>query len=102
MRTIVSATLILPLLAAAPAPAADLEAGKVKYATCAACHGANGVSVNPPCPNLAGRDANYVKEALNAFRSGSRPATVMQGMAAGLGEADIENLAAYIASLPKP
>ncbi len=37
------------------ANAADIAAGKAKSATCAACHGATGISPNPLWPNLAGQ-----------------------------------------------
>ncbi|WP_336884824.1 c-type cytochrome, partial [Reinekea blandensis] len=37
--------------------AADIEAGKAKAATCAACHGQNGISMVPMYPNLAGQKA---------------------------------------------
>ncbi len=49
------------MLALAPAAqAADIEAGKAKVAeVCAACHGANGVSVSDTIPNLAGQHAAY-------------------------------------------
>ena len=53
------------LVAAAMAPvcgAADLEAGKAKATqVCAACHGANGVSVSDTIPNLAAQRAGYIE-----------------------------------------
>lgn len=84
---------------AAPAFAADVEAGKSKSAMCAACHGAEGVSAIPMYPNLAGQKAAYVAKQLKDFKSGSRKDPVMAPMAMGLSDADIENLAAYYASL---
>ena len=82
--------------------AADPDAGKAKFATCAGCHGAKGVSVAPSYPTLAGKDAAYIKEALTAYKSGTRANATMKAMAAGLSEADIDNIAAYVASFPKP
>ena len=40
--------------------AGDAEKGKAKAATCAACHGANGVSAIPMYPNLAGQKEAYL------------------------------------------
>ena len=40
--------------------AGDAEAGKAKSAPCAACHGADGNSVNPAWPKLAGQGAPYI------------------------------------------
>jgi len=66
------------LVAAAFAPmsgAADLEAGKTKVSqVCAACHGANGVSVSDTIPNLAAQRAAYIEGQLKAFKEGTRRA----------------------------
>src|SRR6185295_15962807 len=63
-------------LALAPAArAADIGAGKARVETvCAACHGANGVSVADHIPNLAGQRAAYIENQLKAFKDGARKA----------------------------
>jgi cytochrome c553 len=87
------------LLLAAPAFAGDAAAGKAKAAMCAACHGANGISIAPMYPNLAGQKEAYIVKQLKDFKAGTRKDPVMSGMAAPLSDADIENLAAYFSSL---
>jgi len=87
------------LCTAGPVLAADIEAGKTKAAICMACHGPEGVSVNPMWPNLAGQKAPYLEKQLKAFRSGERKDPVMAPMAASLSDEDIANLAAYFSSL---
>ena len=79
--------------------AGDAVAGKGKAASCAGCHGANGVSNNPMWPNLAGQQAGYLAKQLRAFRDGSRSDPMMGPMAKPLSDADIDNLAAYYSSL---
>lgn len=79
--------------------AADVEAGKAKSAVCAACHGANGISPAPMWPNLAGQKDAYLVKQIKAFRDGVRTDPTMAPMVMGLSDADIENLAAYYASL---
>lgn len=76
----------------------DAEAGKTKSASCAACHGADGNSVNPEWPKLAGQHAGYLARQLHYFTDGERENSVMTGMAAGLSEQDREDLGAYYAS----
>ena len=94
------ATLLFSLLMiAGPASAADAAAGKTKAATCTACHGAEGVSVNPMRPNLAGQKEMYLVKQMKDFRDGKRNDPVMSPMAKGLSDDDIANLAAYYASL---
>lgn len=87
-------------LIATAARAADPVAGKQKFeATCAACHGANGISIADIYPNLAGQKTQYLVVQLTAFRDGSRRNAIMQPMAASLTDADIANIAAYLSAL---
>ena len=75
--------------------AGDANAGRTVAAVCAACHGKEGISINPIWPNLAGQHANYLANSLKSFKSGTRKNDMMSGMAAGLSDADIRNVAAY-------
>ncbi|MGD2170608.1 MAG: c-type cytochrome [Gammaproteobacteria bacterium] len=80
------------------AAAADIEAGKAKSATCAACHGADGNSTNPIWPSLAGQHASYIYKQLTDFKAGRRNNPTMTGMVATLNDEDMKNLAAYFES----
>ena len=89
--------------------AADPEAGKVQYATCIACHGAEGAgNIVLNSPALAGQDASYLERQLRHFREGIRGADPsdtlglqMRGMAAMLpDEVAVANVVAYIGTLP--
>jgi cytochrome c553 len=94
-----SAMLIGLMLAAGQAVSADLEAGKAKAATvCAACHGANGVSVAENIPNLAGQRASYLMTQLQAFKGGERKSDIMNVIAPQLSSDDITNVAAHFAA----
>lgn len=94
-----------PAPAAAPAAAggaADVAAGETKFKTvCASCHGpkAEGQGV---FPKLAGLTADEVKAKLEQYRKGEKvgPMTAtMAPMAKALSDADVGNVAAYIATL---
>lgn len=98
IRTLLRVGAILLLAAGGAHAAGDVAAGKTKSAGCAPCHGANGQGV-PPNPALAGKSEAQLLQALQDFRSGKRKNAVMQAMTASLGEQDMENLAAYYASL---
>jgi cytochrome c553 len=76
----------------------DVAAGKIKSATCMACHGPDGNSINPAWPKLAGQHASYIALQLKAFQSGDRKDPMMTGMAMPLNEQDMLNLGAYFAS----
>ena len=79
--------------------AGDAAAGKAKSATCAACHGAKGISATPMYPNLAGQKAAYIAKQLKAFKDGSRAEPTMKAMTAALSDADMANLGAYYEGL---
>ncbi len=82
--------------------AGDIEKGKEKSATCAACHGSAGVSINPEWPKLAGQHAKYLETQLYEFQKGpdgTRNNAIMYGIALALSKEDIEDISAYYASL---
>ena len=84
----------------------DAAAGKNKAITCGACHGADGNSVNPAWPNIAGQNANYIVAQLKAFQPGEnnepalRSDPLMTSMSMPLSDQDIRDLAVYFEGLP--
>lgn len=85
------------LCLAASAQAGDAAAGAGKAAVCTACHGANGSSINPEWPNLAGQHESYIAEQLALFKTAARTNALMSPMAAALTEADMQDLGAHFA-----
>src|SRR5271165_917475 len=85
-------------LAWAQAPADALAAGREKFVQCASCHGSDGRStVVPQYPKIGGQSAEYLVNALKAYRDGRRQGTyaaIMAEVAKPLSDADIGNLAA--------
>ena len=83
----------------------DAEAGKNKSAMCAACHGADGNSLVPMYPKLAGQSATYIAKQLADFKEGmtsggksGRVDPIMGGMAMALSEQDMADIGAYYAT----
>jgi cytochrome c553 len=76
----------------------DASAGQAKSAICAACHGADGNSVVPNWPKLAGQHEQYLNRQLLLIKSGDRPVAEMMGITPGLSEQDMEDLSAFYAS----
>jgi cytochrome c553 len=92
-----------------PVQPSTTEAGKAppQVATCAACHGENGLGVAAPLtpkpPVLAGQHADYLEQALNAYKSGRRKNVVMNGMAQTLKtDEDVRIAAEWFAHQPSP
>lgn len=88
------------LLLATSAQAADPKAGQQKAGPCQACHGADGNGTSPQFPRLAGQHADYLAHALMQYKTGERKNPVMAPFAQPLSQRDMEDLAAYFASLP--
>ena len=86
----------------------DVNEGKalVEKFGCAACHGADFKSpIDPTYPKLAGQHQDYLEHALVAYRRGGgvangRVNAIMNGQAKPLTNKDIQNIAAYVSSLP--
>jgi sulfide dehydrogenase cytochrome subunit len=98
--------LLLALALASPwaAHAQDKDALYVRSlaATCANCHGTDGKAVEGSAlPGLAGLGRDYLAAQMQAFKSGSRSATVMHQIAKGYSDAQIQQLAAYFAGQKK-
>ena len=105
MRTIVLATLTsLLCIGAANALEGDPAAGKGKSAICAACHGADGNSINPLWPNLAGQHPAYMAKQLADIKNGkTRTNAIMAPILAMLSEQGMADVSAYFSTQkPKP
>jgi cytochrome c553 len=70
-----------------------------KAAVCAACHGANGISVNAAWPTLAGQHEDYLLNALKQYKSGKRANAVMGAQAQLIADEDMPALARYFSRL---
>jgi cytochrome c553 len=94
------AALAAGLIGASSAYAAGDAAKGATIATtvCVACHAADGNSVMPMNPKLAGQHPEYILKQLKNFKSGERSNAVMGGIASTLSEEDMANLAAYFGS----
>jgi len=89
----------LLLLVSLPALAeGDAAAGQAKSAICAACHGADGNSMVPQWPKLAGQHAAYLERQTSLIKSGARPVPEMAGIVGGMSEQDFADLSAFFAS----
>jgi cytochrome c553 len=88
---------------ATPAKSGPAPVGSAPKAAevCQACHGPDGVGILPEYPTLAGQHADYIEQALRAYRKGTRQNAIMQGFAAALSDDDIRALAHYF-STQKP
>lgn len=108
-KTLISALVVFCAALASTAMASDnIAAGKVAAAkfNCAACHGADfNTPIDPTYPKLAGQHESYLKHALIAYQRGvkgpnGRGNAIMGAQAKALSGQDIDNIAAYLHSLP--
>lgn len=95
MRRIIAVTVAL---AAAAFSVNAQESGRNLAAACAICHGTEGRAVTKDVIPLAGLPREHIATQMRAFRDGQRPATVMQQIAKGYSDAQIDAMAAWFAA----
>ena len=91
---------VVSLLAATAAAAADLEVGRRKAEVCAACHGPDGNATVPGTPSLAAQPAYFTHWQLIKYRDGRRKDPQMTPLAEKLSDADMADLAAFYEAQP--
>lgn len=87
--------LVLPLTAAAQG--ADANLGRNLASTCAGCHNITGNAV-PGMPSVSGQSKDALLRKLKDYKAGRQPATVMQQLAKGYSDEQLELIAAYYAA----
>jgi len=97
MRRFLAAAFVL--LPALPAGADSLEA---RLAACLACHGEKGQSAVPEVPSLGAQPAFYLTIQLFLFRERLRVVEAMNKVTQGLSNAELRDMADFIAKLPPP
>ena len=103
LATTTAVVMVGTVLAAGPAPVVakpDLAKGEASFAMCVACHAADGNSAIPGNPKLSQQHPEYLIKQLQEYKSGKRANAVMSGMAAGLSDDDMRNIAYWLASKP--
>jgi sulfide dehydrogenase cytochrome subunit len=94
MVRLLAAAIGLISIAAAVVASAEPPAGA---AACSGCHPAS-TRVTSPVPRLAGRDSTAIVKAMQDFRSGARAGTVMDRIAKGFTDEEIQAIAAWYAA----
>jgi len=105
-RLALRCTLALALLAGASNAALAQNAARLHdratAAMCANCHGTDGRTVEGSAiPSLVGMPKDYMVRQMQAFKDGSRPATVMHQITKGLTDEQIQTISNYYASLKR-
>jgi cytochrome c553 len=90
---LLSMFLIAPVWAAG-----DVQAGKLKTASCAGCHGQDGNSAIPSFPKLAGLGEKYLTAQLRHVKAGERVIVEMTGILDYMTDQDLQDMAAYYSS----
>jgi cytochrome c553 len=94
MPRVVAAAIGALSIAVAVVASAEPPAGAV---SCSGCHPAS-AKVTSPVPRLAGQDRATIVRAMQDFRSGQRAGTVMDRIAKGFTDDEIQALADWFAA----
>jgi cytochrome c553 len=86
-------------LVAVAAPTLAAEDIEAKVQACVACHGQNGVPVDPKTiPIIWGQQLSYLVKQLHDYRSGDRDNAIMSPIAKNIAQDDLRKIAAYFAA----
>lgn len=66
--------------------------------SCVGCHGADGNSMIPSFPKIAGQYQDYLYHALKAYKNGERSNAIMSGISSTLNEKQMKKLSKYFSS----
>ena len=66
--------------------------------SCVGCHGADGNSMVPSFPKIAGQYEDYLYQALKSYQNGQRTNAIMSGIASTLNEKQMKKLSKYFSS----
>lgn len=99
MRAITALTLLVVAAGPAYGQPPDSTRARDMAATCANCHGTNGVS-RGETESLAGRPRDEIASRFREFKAGTRPGTVMPQLAKGFTDAQIDAIAGWFAAQP--
>jgi cytochrome c553 len=66
--------------------------------SCVGCHGADGNSMIPTFPKIAGQYQDYLYHALKAYKNGERNNAIMNGISSTLNEKQMKKLSKYFSS----
>jgi len=86
------------------AAAGDATAGQAKASTCMGCHGIPGYNNVYPTyrvPKIGGQSPEYIAAALKEYRAGERQHPTMQAQGGSMSDADIADIAAFLATAPQ-
>jgi cytochrome c553 len=99
MKTLIAIVAASLVSASTCAVEGNAEAAKDKVTMCKGCHGIAGYKASFPhvysVPKIGGQQSAYIVKALEAYKSGERAHPTMRGIALGLSEQDMADLAAY-------
>jgi cytochrome subunit of sulfide dehydrogenase len=98
-KKLLSTGTVLTLALLMPPVQAQGQLGRNLAATCANCHGTNGYARGDMKP-LAGMPAEKLLAAVNDYKNGNQPATIMHQIAKGYTDEQMKLIAGYFAALP--
>ena len=92
------AAIAIAALAVSPAISSAEAGGGTIAAQCNGCHGFEGASKGV-MPELKGKPAAFLAQTLKDFRSDKKVGTVMNRIAKGYSDAEIDNVARFYSEL---
>lgn len=100
VRKVIITTCFISMGLLTPVTHAATPSGQMLANTCVGCHGNGGVSKGA-APSIAGLSAEQMTQAMQDYKSGKRPGTIMDRIAKGYSDEEIKAMAEYLAAMKK-
>ncbi len=98
MRSLLLLSAFIPAFALASTEP-PIATGKMLGDTCASCHGTHGKSFDEYMPSLAGIERQQIIRAMHDYRADRRASVVMNRIAKGYNDREIEAIADYFSRI---
>lgn len=100
VRRLLTASIVAGLTAGTGTALAQSASPEALASTCAGCHGTDGTSLGPSTPTIASLSVEYFVMSMKDYKTGKRPATVMDRIAKGYSDEQIEAMAKHFQQKP--
>jgi cytochrome c553 len=102
MRTRLFRRLAAALVIAVPTTSTHAQTPPARLGLCAACHGERGVAAAKNLPNLAGQNLDYLRSAIEQYRSGARDVSAMRASIGMINAAELDEILRWYSAQTAP
>jgi cytochrome c553 len=94
--------LVAAFVLAMPIASPHAQTAPQRLGLCAACHGERGIAIAKNMPNLAAQNLDYLRSAIEQYRSGARDVAAMRAPIGMISAAEIDAILQWYSAQTSP